>query len=75
MRRQEKIDFKSMQKIETERGKNKRWCKHCGHSIIFPKTSKLDKMICTYCGHYIFKNDKIEFETLLKKSIKKVVNK
>lgn len=57
--------------IEKDRAKYRRYCK-CGHSIIFPKSCKSNKTICSYCGHYIFKNDKIEFEERLKSAAKKI---
>lgn len=42
-------------------------CKHCGHSITFYKGSYKDKIICSYCGRYIYKNGLIEFKEKLKK--------
>ncbi len=41
-------------------------CKNCGHSILFEGNRK----ICTYCGHWVYKNDKVEFEYNLKKILK-----
>lgn len=41
----------------------------CGHSVIIPPN--LDKIICSYCGKYIFKNKKKEFEYRLKESMNK----
>lgn len=38
-------------------------CPNCGHSCHF---TKVDKMICSYCGNYVFRNKKAEFEHLLK---------
>ena len=49
--------------------KIKKKCKHCGHSMIF---EKVDKMICTHCGNYVYKNDKIEFMDNLNKKLKGV---
>ena len=65
-------DFKKMKKLEDDRANHKRYCKHCGHSIVFPKTSKTPKTICSHCGHYIFKNDKIEFLEKLKTAENKI---
>ena len=48
--------------LDTKRAKYRRYCKHCGHSVIIPKTSKANKVICTWCGYYIFKNDFEEFK-------------
>ena len=63
-------EFEKEKILENDRSKHKRYCK-CGHSIIFPKNSKTDKTICSYCGCYIFKNDLLEFEYRLKERIKK----
>ena len=41
-------------------------CKNCGHSMIFES----DRKLCTYCGHWVYKNDKVEFEYNLKKILK-----
>ncbi len=60
-----------MMLLENDRAKYKRYCKKCGHSIVFPKSSKVDKTICSHCGNYIFKNDLIEFKYKLKQNTKK----
>lgn len=62
-------DFKKMTLLEKERSKYKRYCK-CGHSQVFPPTSKKDKIICTWCGNYIYKNDYEEFKSNLFNNIK-----
>ena len=33
-------------------------CKHCGHTVFL---GKLKFKICSWCGYYVFKNKKIEF--------------
>ena len=43
-------------------------CK-CGHSVIFP--NKEDRIICGWCGHYVYKNDKARFKYKLKEEINK----
>lgn len=48
-------------------------CKHCGHSVNMG--SKVDKMICGWCGYYIFKNKKAEFNHNLKLAILKANKK
>lgn len=63
--------FNNMRKLEEARAENKRYCK-CGHSIVFPKTSKANKVICSHCGLYIFKNDLLEFEYRIKEKSKKI---
>lgn len=64
------IKYDAFQKAEDERAKYKRYCK-CGHSIIFTPSSKTNKTICSWCGHWIYKNDFEEFKDKLNKNIKK----
>lgn len=33
---------------------------NCGHSIVIPAC--VDKVICSWCGNYVFKDKKTEFE-------------
>lgn len=61
--------FKKMQKLEDDRALFKRYCK-CGHSIVFPANSKTSRTICTWCGHWIYKNDFEEFKDNIKKVLK-----
>lgn len=42
----------------------------CGHSIIF--ISEKDRIICSVCGKYIYRNKKVEMKYKLKKLIKEV---
>lgn len=47
---------------------NNRYYCNCGHSVvIFPKENKI---LCTHCGHWVFKNKKDEFKYRLKELIK-----
>lgn len=62
-------DFKKMIKLDNDRAKYKRYCQ-CGHSIVFPPSSKANRTICSWCGNYIYKNDLEKF----KGNIKKVLN-
>lgn len=52
-----KID-KEDTKYFSERSKYKKMCK-CGHRISFPPTR--DKLVCHWCGRYVFANKKNEF--------------
>ena len=38
--------------------KNSTKCKHCGHTMM---VGRKGKVICNWCGNYIFKDDKEEF--------------
>ena len=42
-------------------------CK-CGHSLIIPVF--VDKQICSWCGHLVYRNKKLEFKVTLAKKIK-----
>lgn len=48
--------------------KIKVYCKNCGHPEII-KHSR-DYVICSYCNHIIFKNDKCEFKYNMKNAMK-----
>ncbi len=69
-RKVESISYKNIKKLDSERTESKRYCK-CGHSVVFPKTSKRDKVICNHCGYYIFKNDFLEFQYRIKEKSSK----
>ena len=42
-------------------------CKFCGHTILPGK----DRGICTHCGHWCYKNEKVEFRYKLLENMKK----
>lgn len=42
-------------------------CK-CSHTVVF---SKVDRIVCQYCGRLIFKNDKAEFKYRMKEKMLK----
>lgn len=63
------MTFRDIIKQDYDRAKFRRYCK-CGHSIIFPPTSKTNIKICGFCGKAIYKNDKIEFKKNLEKLLK-----
>lgn len=46
-------------KMESQQ-KLKKYCKHCNHTVIitYPKTF----VICTWCGHNVYKSDADEFK-------------
>ena len=43
--------------------KNSSKCSNCGHSMLIGRKGKV---ICSWCGHYIFKDKKEEFEYRLR---------
>lgn len=42
-------------------------CK-CGHRVIVPMW--VDKKICSWCGHYVYRNKQLEFKEKLKEKRK-----
>lgn len=42
-------------------------CK-CSHSVVI---TKQDRVLCTYCGNYVYKNKKIEFRYKLRERLSK----
>ena len=61
-----KEKFKKDDKIFDEIQKHTIKCK-CGHSNVLMKR---DRMICKWCGNYVYKDKKTEFEYKLKKELK-----
>lgn len=47
----------------------KRQCKKCGHYVYLVR---VDKKLCEYCGIYVFKDKKAEFNYRLKESLNKL---
>ena len=43
-------------------------CKHCGHVVIMINKKK---DICNWCGYYIYRSKKDEFEERLRSEMKK----
>ena len=54
------LSYKEIEKLRTSITENKIYCKHCGHGVSMSK--KTTKVICSWCGNYIFKNDREEFK-------------
>jgi hypothetical protein len=52
-------------RYEEARVRGKVTCK-CGHVTTFEPTSNKKKLICSYCGHYVYRNDKEKFKELMK---------
>ena len=46
--------------------KNSTKCKICGHSVLL---GRKDRKICSWCGNYIYKDDRTEFEYRLKEKV------
>lgn len=56
-------------KYEAVRTGMKVKCK-CGHVNSFEPTSKATKIICSYCGYYVYRNEREKFKELMKGKMK-----
>lgn len=63
------LSAKEFSNMANEYDKVKYRCK-CGHRVVIPKW--VDKQLCKWCGNYVFKNEKDEFEYRLKEKMKEV---
>ena len=54
-------------RMSDEYDKVKYRCK-CGHRVVIPNW--VDKNICDWCGNYVFKDKKKEFEYRMKEKLK-----
>ena len=43
-------------------------CKNCGHSVF---VVNVDRIICSWCGKYVYKDDKTEFSYKIKENLNK----
>lgn len=41
----------------------------CGHSVAIP--NKVDRVLCTWCGKWVYKNKQTEFRYKLQEQLKK----
>lgn len=57
------MDNKQFQRQSEEYDKVKYLCK-CGHKTVIP--AWVNKQICSWCGHYVYKNKKDEFKDRLR---------
>ncbi len=62
------MNYKEIEKLRSIMSYHRTLCK-CGHSVLIPP--ELDKIICTWCGNYIFKDKKEEFKYRLKEEMLK----
>ena len=64
-----KMTFSTNDKMLEERTKYKVYCK-CGHSMVFYPMEHKEKKLCSWCGHYVYKDKKVEFNDKLNRLIK-----
>ena len=48
---------------------SKKTCSFCGHKQTL---GRAEKVICTYCKHYIYKNSKVKFMNELRTALNRV---
>ena len=58
---------KEYERMTDEYDKVKYLCS-CGHRVIIPKW--VDKQLCNWCGHYVFKSKGDEFKFRMKEKLK-----
>ena len=68
MRLQSNKKFRELQDYENALNEVKFRCK-CGHRTVIPKCA--EKQICGWCGKYVFRDKKVEFEYRVKEKLKK----
>lgn len=62
-----KKDTEEYERKTDELDKIKYICK-CGHRVIIPKS--MDKRLCDWCNHYVFKSKQDEFNYRMKEKMK-----
>lgn len=68
MKRTNYLSYKDIEKITQRATNHKVKCK-CGHSVVV--TNKYDRVICSWCGNWVYKDKKAEFKYKMMKEIKK----
>ena len=62
------LTIKEYERMTYEYDKVKYRCKNCGRKVIIPYNA--EKLLCTWCGNYVFKNNQEEFRYRIKEYIK-----
>lgn len=62
------MTYKAIEKYHKIATNNSVKCK-CGHSMKI--TNKYKRQICRWCGHWVYKDKKTEFEYKLKEQLRK----
>lgn len=61
------LRYKELRKLDEELAKHKVKCR-CGHKVILINR---DKVICDWCGNYVYKDKKQEFKERITQCMKK----
>lgn len=65
----ENLNYKDTIKFEKEIA-NKRVKCECGHTITFTNT-RSDRVLCNWCGKFVYKNKQLEFKYKMKSLLNK----
>ena len=68
----QKLTFKEDSDLANEKRKMKIECPNCRHLVNFYAFEHVQKKICRYCGVYVFKDKKDEFNYKMKQKMKEV---
>ena len=44
------------------------YCKNCGHTVV---VISVDRVLCSHCGYWVYKDDKTEFRYKMMENIRK----
>lgn len=58
-------------KVAEAKYKMKKTCPNCGRKMHFYAFEKKDKILCDWCGRYVFKNKKAEYDYRMKELLNK----
>lgn len=64
------MTVKEFERQSKEYDKVKVKCK-CGHRLVIPVW--VDKQICSWCGHYVYRNKQLEFREKITQKMKKAI--
>lgn len=56
-----------MEKLMETATLNRVKCEHCGHTMTM---SRVDRMICGWCKHWVYKDDKAKFKYKVMEAIR-----
>lgn len=68
----QKLTIKEDSVLANEKRKMKIECPNCRHLVNFYAFEHVNKKICRYCGIYVFKDKKDEFNYKMKQKMKEV---
>ena len=61
-----KKSLKEIKKLDNEMAELKVKCEHCGHTMMI---INVDRMICSWCHHWVYKNEQAKFKYKMKEAM------